>query len=54
MARPGKKSLYLDAEVVDLLKEEIAHWFFYKWLKLNTMSQVIMALFNEYKERRED
>lgn len=51
MARDGKKSVYLDAEAVDALKAEIDKWFYYKWIRLNSMSQIIIALLNEKNEK---
>lgn len=50
--REGKKSLYIESEAVDMLKKAIDEWFYYKWIRLVTISQVIVALLNEYNEKK--
>lgn len=50
--REGKKSLYLEAEAVDMLKEAINEWFYYKGIKLVTISQIVVALLNDYNEKK--
>ena len=51
MARDWKKSVYLDEEAVDQLKDLVKNWFTFNWIKLNTMSQVILALIQEHKNK---
>lgn len=52
--REWKKSLYIDWNAVDMLKELIEEGFYYKWIKLITIWQVITALVNEYKENKKN
>ena len=51
--RDWKKSVYLDAEAVDSLKSVIKQGFYYNWIKLSTMSQVILGLIKEHNTKKE-
>lgn len=51
--RTWKKSVYLDSEAVDSLKLLVKEWFYYNWIKLNSMSQIIMALVQLYKSNND-
>ncbi len=45
--RIWKKSVYLDSEAVDALKKLVKEWYYYNWIRLNSMSQVVLALIKE-------
>lgn len=50
MSRPGKKTVYLDSNAVDNLKTLLKEWYYHDWIKLNTMSQLIIALILEHRK----
>lgn len=50
--REGRKSVYLEANAVDTLKELINEGFDFHWVRLNNMSQVIIALIKEHKQNK--
>lgn len=51
--REWKSSIYLDAEAVNAFKKAVKDGFYYNWIRLTSISQVMIALLNEHNKNKD-